>query len=114
MNECAREITWAGGKHLFNLNDKRVLLMMTVRGLPGQYGNTPAACFKRFEEGIYSIDDIERVIELGLIGGGMSARAANDLLNAHVRQKPLASNAMLAANVLIALFIGAEHADASA
>ena len=43
---------------------------MQVIGLPGQYGNTPAACFRRFEEGVYSISDVERVIEWGLIGGG--------------------------------------------
>ena len=114
MNECAREVTWAGGKHVFNLNHRSVSLRMQVIGLPGQYGSTPAAAFRRFEEGIYSADDVERLIEWGLIGGGMSQREAKTLLDAHVRMKPLAANAILAANILTTLFIGAEHADASA
>ncbi|MFZ5678500.1 MAG: GTA-gp10 family protein [Pseudomonadota bacterium] len=114
MSECARDITWAGGKHVFDLGDPRVRLMMQVRGLPGQYGNTPAACFRRFEEGVYSTEDVERVIELGLIGGGLLRGEAEQLLDAHVRAKALAPNAMLAMNVLTALFVGAENADASA
>lgn len=114
MNECAREITWAGGKHVFNLNDKGVLLRMQVIGLPGQYGNTAAAAFRRFEESAYSGDDVERIIEWGLIGGGTSSPDAKLIVDQHVRGKPLATNAMLAMNVLIALFVGADHADASA
>ena len=112
MNECAREITWAGGKHVFNLNDKRILLMMQVRGLPGQYGNTPLACLRRFEEQTYSIDDVERVMELALMGGGMSRQAANALLDIHVRCKPIGPNAVIAFEVLAALFIGAANASA--
>lgn len=114
MNECAREITWAGGTHVFNLNHRSALLRMQIIGLPGQYGRTPAAAFRRFEEGVYSTDDVERIIEWGLIGGGMSSRDAAAVLDTHVRMKPLASNALVAANILAALFIGAEHADASA
>lgn len=98
------EISWAGGKHAFNLNDKGIRLRMQVIGLPGVYGNTGAACLRRFEEGIYSIDDVERIIEWGLIGGGMSSREASELLDAHVRLKPLAANAIVAAAILSSLF----------
>lgn len=114
MSDSAREITWAGGTHVFDLNHKSALLRMQVIGLPGQYGNTPAACFRRFEEGVYSIGDVERIIEWGLIGGGKTSRAASQIVDDHVRGKPLAANAILAMNVLTALFVGAENADASA
>lgn len=114
MSESARTITWAGGTHVFDLNHKDALLRMQVIGLPGQYGNTPTACFRRFEEGVYSISDVERVVEWALIGGGTAPREAAKIVQDHVRGKPLGPSAMLAMNVLTALFVGADHADASA
>ncbi len=111
MNECAREITWAGGQHVFNLNEKRVRAILSMRGLPGQYGPTPAACLKRFEDGIYSISDVERVLELGLAGGGMPARDIAKIMDEHVRSKPLAPNALVAVAVLTGLFVGANVAN---
>jgi hypothetical protein len=106
MDECARELNWAGGKHVFNLNEKRTRLILQQRGLPGQFGNTPAACLKRFEDGVYGIEDVERVLELGLAGGGMPAREVERLLNDHVRLKPLGPNAVVAVEILGALFVG--------
>lgn len=114
MTESARTINWAGGSHTFDLADKRAASRLQVIGLPGQYGNTATAAFQRFEQGVYSIDDVERIIEWGLIGGGMSSLDAKQIVDLHVRGKPIATNAMLAMNILTALFIGAEHADASA
>lgn len=113
MNVCAKEIEWAGGKHVFNLGNKRVLQIIDLTGLPGPNGDTPAAALKRFEDGNYSIGDVERVIELGLQGGGMKASQADDLLGKHVRGKPLGPSAMTAFAILLALFVG-EDANASA
>lgn len=105
--ECARVINWAGGTHTFNLNHPWVRNVLSFRGIPGPNGDTPAACFSRFDAGNYSIDDVERVIELGLIGGGMTKREAGTLLDAHVRGKPVAPNALIAIEVLAAMFVGA-------
>jgi hypothetical protein len=77
---------------------------LSVRGLPGDYGSTPAACFKRFEQGIFGADDVERVIELGLIGGGMSRAEAEELVDRHVRTKPVLENSATAFSVLATLF----------
>lgn len=130
MNECGKEIEWAGGKHPFNLSHPRVLDVLKgnrrkmcavgydgliqLEPLVGQYGETPAACLRRFEEGVYSIDDVERVMLYGLWGGGMGIAAANDLINNYVRGKPISRNAVVAYGVIAALFVGAENADASA
>lgn len=100
-----REIKWAGGTHTFNIGDKRARFRMQVIGSPGIYGNTAAACLRRFEEGIYSADDVERVLEWGLIGGGMPSREATQLIDQHVRTKPLAESAIVAAAVLTSLFV---------
>jgi hypothetical protein len=105
-DKCARVINWAGGSHTFSLNQPWVRNVLSFRGLPGSNGDTPAACLSRFDAGNYSIDDVERVLELGLIGGGMTRREADAVLAAHVRSKPLAPNVLIALEVLAALFVG--------
>jgi tail tube GTA-gp10-like protein len=103
---CARSIEWAGATHSLNLNHPWVRRVLSIRGIPGPNGSSLAACLSRFEAGNYSTDDVERVLELGLIGGGMSERDADKLLDAHVRGKPIATNAGAAASALIGLFMG--------
>lgn len=125
-NPCARQIPFAGEVRNFNLNDPTVLatiagghdmsnlsLLMKFSGqrpLAGQYGDTPAACLKRFLEQVYSVSDVENVITLGLIGGGMDADDAFALVKAHVTGQPLAANALIASEVIAALFVGAAEA----
>ena len=106
-DECGREFTWAGGTTTFNLNHPWVRNVISIRGIPGANGNTPAACLARFDAGNYSTEDVERVLELGLIGGGLTRPEADAVLDAHVRGKPIAPNAMIAIEVLAALFVGA-------
>ncbi|WJR76017.1 gene transfer agent family protein [Bradyrhizobium sp. NP1] len=105
-DQCAREITWAGGTHTFTLNHPWVRNVLSFRGIPGPGGNSPAACLAQFEAGNYSPDDVERVIELGLIGGGTPEREVEALLDTHVRNKPLGPNILIAHQVLAALFVG--------
>lgn len=123
MSECGRELTWAGGTHRFDLGAEPVLKMLGAGPAPmpfdlvqfcgpgailrGQFGDTPAACFRRFEENVYSLEDVERIVALGLYGGGMPAAKAVALVKEHVVGKPLGKNAVLAYEILAALFVGA-------
>jgi hypothetical protein len=130
LHECARRITWAGGTHVFNLAHPVVMRMLAgaVAPLPtvlvmtgdyvggkclaGEYGATPAAAMKRFNDGIYSVGDVVNIIELGLYGGGdVSAADAVDLVNRHVRGRALGPSAQLAFEILAALFVGAVPAE---
>lgn len=111
MSECGQELTWAGGTHRFNLDHPWVRNVLNVRGIDG---TSPAACLRRFEEGLYSENDSARVIELGLIGGGMSRAEATRLVNEHVRRGPLAPSALVASAVLQSLFLGKVTADGNA
>lgn len=113
-NECAREVTWGDQAYPLNLSHPWVRNVLNYRGLPGPNGATPAACLARFEAGNYSADDVERVLELGLIGAGMAERDADKLLDTHVRGKPIATNAGSAAALLVALFLGNARDDARA
>lgn len=109
MSDSAIEITWAGGTHVFDMNSRRVswMLQQSRHPFPGEYGDTPAAALRRFDETLYSPDDIERVMRIGLLGGGLTEVEAEQLIAAHVRNQPLAPSAMVATAVLSALFVGA-------
>lgn len=111
-----KTITWAGGAHAFDLTTRRVAwrLLQAQHPFPGQYGSTPAACLRRFDESVYAPDDVERVIRIGLIGGGLSEAEADALVAEHVRGKPLAPNAAVAFEVLASLFVEAADAGTSA
>lgn len=113
-SKCARTVTWAGGTDIFDLSHPWVQSVLSVRGLPGLNGSTPAACLARFEGGLYSLDDCERILELGLIGGGKTRGEATKLLNEHVRGQPIAPIAPIAFEILAALFVGASRDIASA
>ncbi|WP_271528295.1 GTA-gp10 family protein [Bradyrhizobium sp. CCBAU 25338] len=102
-DKCAREINWAGGTHTFTLADRWVQRVISWRGINGY---SPSAALARFETGSYTADDVERVIELGLLGGGVPESEVETLLNSHVRGKPLNPNVLLANAVLAALFSG--------
>ena len=131
-NRCARQISFAGKVRTFNLNDPKVLAMIAGGAklkqvsrmitiarlgigrapLAGQYGDTPAACHKRFLEKTYSATDVENVITLGLIGGGMAEDEAFALVDEHVVGKPLDANALIASETIAALFADAGDAKA--
>ena len=99
-----KPMIWSGGEHIFNLNHSYVRNVLSIRGLPGDYGSTPAACFKRFEQGIFASEDVERVIYLGLVGGGLSIKEAGALVDRFVRSRPLLENSATAFSVLATLF----------
>jgi len=108
-DKCALEVEWAGGTHVFSLGHPWVQRVLTYRGLPS--GVTPAGCFVQFGDASYKSEDVERIIELALIGGGMSENDAIALMEAHVYGKPLATNAMLASGILKAFILGAHQSD---
>ena len=108
INTTPKPMIWSGGEHVFNLNHPYVRNVLSIRELPGDYGSTPAACFKRFEQGIFSTEDVERVIYLGLIGGGLSIKEAGALVERFVRSQPVLENSATAFSVLATLFTASD------
>ena len=102
--DTAKPIIWAGGSHPMTLNHRWVRSVLSVRGLPGDFGSTPAAAFKRFEQGVFSTEDVEQIIYLGLCGGGLSREEADNLVDKHVRSRPVLENSATAFSVLATLF----------
>lgn len=109
-DKCARSISWAGGTHTFTLAHPWVQRLLSWRGIPGSNGSSIAAVMARFEAGNYSGDDVQRIMELALIGGGTPEREVQALLDSHVLNKPLAPNVLIASEVLAALFVGDTYA----
>jgi hypothetical protein len=108
---CAREIVWGEQTYTLNLNHPWVRKVLSLRGINGK---PPVTLLLGFETGNYSIEDVERVLELGLIAS-MPEREADKLLDAHVRNQPIAPNATIAADLLLALYTGKPaNANASA
>lgn len=87
--------------------------MLGQAPFPGQFGDTPAAALKRFGEEVWSPTDVERIFEIGLIGGGLSRQDTAALIATHVRGQPIAANAVVAYEVLANLFTGANNDHAS-
>lgn len=81
---------------------------------PGQHGDSIAAALKRFEEQVYSPADIENVFRVGLLGGGMADGDVHTLIATHVRGQPLEANAVIAFNLVVAVFVGDTDASTSA
>jgi len=98
--EATQEISWATPL-TFDLQHPWVRRVISWRGING---HSPAAVLTRFVDNTYSPDDVERVIELGLIGGGMPESDVEALLNGHVRGKPIIPNLTIATAVLASLF----------
>ena len=115
MNEpdpCALTITWADRTIPATLNHPWVRNVLSIRGISGKQ---PDLLMLAFGAGAYTIDDVERVLELGLIGAGMPEREVEQLLDAHVRRRPIGENARSAADLLAALYFGKPvNVDASA
>jgi len=105
-DEFARQVVWAGETFNLTLDQPWVRDVLAYRGLPGQFGDTPAACLMRFANTLYSSDDVERVLELGLVGGGKTIDEAEKLIEQHVRRAPIGPNAQIAFNLINALFVG--------
>jgi hypothetical protein len=130
LTSCGRSERFAGQERDFDLGQRYVLCVLSgdpgsaqtewmmrygmEAPLTGQYGDTPAACLKRFENGVYSIRDVEILLSLGLWGGGMPLSDAIRLSNENVRGKPLGDHAALAFRVLGSLFVGGANVRAPA
>jgi hypothetical protein len=107
MNDpCARSVTWGGESYTLTLNHPWVRNVLSYRGIHGPNGSSVGAVLNRFESGSYSLDDVEQVLTLGAIGGGMSRAQAAKLIADHVSTAPIADNAGTAAGILVALFMG--------
>ena len=99
---------WAGKERLFRLNYGGVL------DLEEACSDAIGAIFLRVSTGRYGAADIWQTLRLALIGGGLDKVEAKHLLERHFDTYPLAENAAVAGDVLVALMVGVEDFGESA
>jgi hypothetical protein len=96
------DLTWGDGQHTFRL------AIGQLRDLEEKTKVGPFELFERLRLNRWKVDDLAHVLRVGLIGGGMSAPSAVDLVTRHIDEWPLVESAMVAQAVLLAALVGSE------
>jgi hypothetical protein len=96
-----RVIIWEGGEDTFCLAKVGLIFELEERCKAGI-----SAIQMRIETGQWGLNDIREPIRLGLIGGGMAPDKAMLAVKRHLDGKPLASNVLLAYEIIKAVLVG--------
>lgn len=96
------DLTWGDGQHTFRL------AIGQLRDLEEKTKVGPFELFERLRLNRWKVDDLAHVLRVGLIGGGMPAPQAVDLVTRHIDEWPLIESAMVAQAVLLAALVGSE------
>lgn len=96
----ARDITWAGGEHSFDLRIEH------LRALQDLCDAGPQWILERLGSGRWMVDDIVSTIRLGLEGGGVSKEDARKLVKKHVEDRPLTLSVVTARAILMLALYG--------
>lgn len=108
MSRTAKVVAeFAGDEHDFCLRWGEIVELQEARDAG------PAWLLTRMIGGQWLVQDVSEIIRLGLVGGGMDAKAARKLVRTNVEQRPLDLGGedglfMLAVKILSAAIHGAE------
>lgn len=92
---------WADGEYLFRL------AWAQLAALQEAVDAGPQHVLDRLLQRHWRVQDVEQVILLGLIGGGMEPARARGLVKTWVHDQPFAENLLVAQAVLSAAIVGA-------
>lgn len=93
-------LDWADGTYRFRLS------IMQLEELQEQCDAGPPIIMRRLAQDEWRVRDIRETIRLGLIGGGMKATDALQLVRRYVDNAPLAENLLTAQAVMAAAIVG--------
>lgn len=96
----ARDLTWAGGEHSFDLRIEH------LRALQDICDAGPEWIMSRLATKQWRVDDVVATIRLGLEGGGMPKEQARKLVAQHVEERPLTLSVLTAQAVLMLALYG--------
>lgn len=98
----SKRITWVGGEHDFALR------IGELRALQDARDAGPEEILNRLRIGTWRVDDVIQVVRWGLVGGGMTAKDAAQLVTPLVDLHPLAHFKIVAQAVLFHAMTGPE------
>ncbi len=96
----AKEITWAGGEHAFDLKIEH------LRALQDRCDAGPEWILARLSNKQWHVNDVVDTIRLGLEGGGMEKTDARKLVQRYVEDRPLTLSVLTAQAVLMMALYG--------
>lgn len=96
----AKEITWAGGEHAFDLKIEH------LRALQDRCDAGPEWILARLSNKQWHVNDVVDTIRLGLEGGGMEKADARKLVQRYVEDRPLTLSVLTAQAVLMMALYG--------
>lgn len=96
------DLTWGDGQHNFRL------AIGQLRDLEEKTKVGPFELFERLRLNRWKVDDLAHVLRTGLIGGGMPAPQAVDLVTRHIDEWPLVESALVAQAVMLAALVGSQ------
>lgn len=99
-DEATVEVAWGGDARRFRLGIGELLALEDKRACPA------FTVFERLREGRPFVSDIVETIRIGLIGGGMDAKSARDLVDRVIGAGKVFENLMTAQIVLAAALMG--------
>lgn len=96
----AKDITWAGGEHPFELKIEH------LRALQDRCDAGPEWILNRLMTRQWHVNDVVDTIRLGLEGGGMEKAEARRLVQRYVEDRPLTESVLTAQAVLMLALYG--------
>lgn len=95
-------LQWIGGEHDFALD------IGGLRALQTACDAGPEQILRRLSAGTWRVNDLFDTIRLGLIGGGMTAKDANAIVNDMFAKHPYLPFRLTAQAILMAALVGPE------
>lgn len=96
----AKEITWAGGEHAFDLKIEH------LRALQDRCDAGPEWILNRLATKQWHVNDVVDTIRLGLEGGGVEKAEARKIVQRYVEDRPLTLSVLTAQAVLMLALYG--------
>lgn len=96
MSSIDAQVTlkWANGNHTFRLGWGEIIMLQE------ECNAGPFEILMRLSRGTWRIQEIDAIIRLGLIGGGMTPSEALSLTEKYVRARPPMENLVFARGIL--------------
>lgn len=93
-------LVWAGDERKFRLGIAELLALQEKRA------SGPMEIVTRLQFGSWRIEDIVETIRIGLLGAGVDAKVARELVEANVREGRIAANVLVAQAILMNALAG--------
>lgn len=94
------ELVWAGDTRKFRLGIAELLALQERRA------SGPLEILTRLQFGTWRVEDIQETHRIGLLGAGVDAKAARELVDANIREGKITEHVLTAQAILLNALAG--------